>query len=331
MKRRINFLSYEVYQMNIIDSDFTTPVEIDAFICFNAQEIRAGKALEELYKRKLLNDVLTLSFNKSNSEITDNIFQGINIDIITVNIGQDLSLSIITCLQEIDKYVRGRNSIGIDITCMPIPLFTQILHFLYKRYNDKQITVYYTEPLHYTLNNLFDYSAYSGEIDIKVIPGFEGEMSQVDKVERVVFYLMGFEMTYLAKLIPQDVNPNKIAPINGFPSYFPKYKDISMINNNTNFYEKDVNINYSEANNPFETYNTIVMLKNEYKSFKIDIVIAGSKPMALGACLFALTSDNFNCRIMFPFPTEYKLDLSSGCGKLWEYKIKNQNDKLLKR
>jgi hypothetical protein len=174
-------------------------------------------------------------------------------------------------------------------------------------------------------NNLFDYSAYSGEIDIKAVPGFEGETSQIEKVERVVFYLMGFEMDYLTKLIPQDVNPNRIAPINGFPSYFPKYKDISMINNNTNFYERDVKIYYSEANNPFETYNTMVMLKNEYKNFKIDIIIAGTKPMALGACLFALKSDNNNSsRVIFPFPTEYKFNQNSGCGKLWEYRVKTE-------
>jgi hypothetical protein len=206
---------------------------------------------------------------------------------------------------------------------MPIPFMAQMLHFLYMRHKDKPITIYYTEPSHYTLNNLFDYSAYSGEIDIKTIPGFEGETSHIDEVKRVVFYIMGFEMTYLNKLIPQDVNPNKIAPINGFPSYFPKYKDISLINNNANFFERDVEIIFSEANNPFETFNTMVMLESRYRDYRIDILPVGTKPMALGACLFALKSIKNSCRMIFPFPSEYKPNQSIGHGKLWEYQLLN--------
>jgi hypothetical protein len=313
--------------MDEINDNIISLSKIDAFILFDSQEDRTTKAITELYNRDTLNDVMVLSFNGTISATTAEYFQSSNIGITSVKLNHDLSSNIIPCLQEIEKYIKEKNSIGIDITCMPIPLFSQILLFLYKKHNDKQLTIYYTEPLHYTLNNLYDYSAYSGEIDIKAVPGFAGETSQIDEVKRVVFYLMGFEMTYLNKLIPQDVNPNEIAPINGFPSYFPKYKDISLINNDTNFYEKDVEIIFSEAHNPFETYNTMVMLKEKYKDFKIDIIPVGTKPMALGACLFALKSDNINCRIIFPFPTGYKLDQSVGCGKLWQYKVnarKNQ-------
>jgi hypothetical protein len=308
--------------MNDIANNITTLLKIDVFILFDAQEERAVKALSELYKHNLLSDTMVISFNTTISTTTVEYFQTINKDFNCTIIDQNLSSNLIPCLQNIEKIIKGKNSIGIDITCMPIPLFTQILRFIYKRHNDKQLTIYYTEPLRYTLDNLFDYSAFSGEIDIKAVPGFEGETSQIDEIKRVVFYLMGFEMTYLNKLIPQDVNPNKIAPINGFPSYFPKYKDISLINNDTNFYERDVEIFFSEANNPFETYNTMIMLKDKYKGFKIDIIPVGTKPMALGACLFALKNENNSCRIIFPFPTEYKLNQSAGCGKLWEYRVK---------
>jgi hypothetical protein len=312
--------------MNEISDNITSLSKIDAFILFDSQEERTMKAISELYNCNLINTVMVLSFDPVISVNINEYFQSRNINISFVKINQHLSSNIIPCLQAIDKYTEGKNSIGIDITCMPIPLFTQILNFLYKIHNYKQLTIYYTEPLRYTLNNLFDYSAYSGEIDIKAVPGFAGETSQIDEVKRVVFYLMGFEMAYLNKLIPQDVNPNTIAPINGFPSYFPKYKDISLINNDKNFYENDVEIIFSEANNPFEVYNTMVMLKDKYKGFKIDIMPVGTKPMALGACLFALKSENASCRIIFPFPAEYKFNQNSGSGRLWEYRLKTKGN-----
>jgi hypothetical protein len=202
---------------------------------------------------------------------------------------------------------------------MPIPIIAQILHFFRRRHEDIQTTILYTEPEHYTLRNLFDYSAYGGEIDIKTVPGFEGITSRTDEVKRVLFYIMGFEPTYLSRLIPQDVNQDQIAPINGFPSYYPKYKDISLINNNSDFYKNDIEIIYAEANNPFDTYNVMDKLAEDYQGYLIDIIPVGSKPMALGACLYALK--NANCRIVFPFPSEYKPVQSSGYGKLWQYKI----------
>jgi hypothetical protein len=197
--------------MNRIDNNQTRLLSVDAFICFDTHEDRSFNALRELSNKDLINDVAVLAFEGINST-TD-----IQAQKISIKVEKDLSASILPCLREIDMYLKKKNRIGVDVSCMPIPFMAQILHFLYKRHKDKQITIYYTEPSRYTLNNLFDYSAYSGEIDIKTIPGFEGETSHIDEVKRVVFYIMGFGMTYLNKLIPQDVNPNKIAPINGFP------------------------------------------------------------------------------------------------------------------
>jgi len=314
-------MSYEVYHMNNVDNDSTLLTDIDAFICFDTQEDRVINALQHLHKKIDFSDIMILSFNDDSYSSLTVYCQNNNISKISVNVDSNLSSNIIPCLQEIQKYVKDKNKIGIDISCMPIPLIAQILHFLHNRYNNIPLIIYYTEPSHYTLNILFDYSAYNGEIDIKTIPGYEGETSQIDEVKRVAFYIMGFEMKYLNELITQDVNPNEITPINGFPSYFPKYKDISLINNNNNFFENDIEIIFSEANNPFETFNTLIMLKEKYKDYRIDIIPVGTKPMALGAFLFALKNKNTNCRIIFPFPNEYKLDQSSGCGKLWEYKL----------
>jgi hypothetical protein len=317
-------MCYEVYRMDMIDGSIsaTGSLFLDAFICFDTPEDRAFFAMQRLRENKAIQNSLVLSFNNASAATNPARAEATHgITAMSVTIENNLSASLIPCLRQIEIFVSDKQNIGIDISCMPIPVIAQILHFLYSRHKDIRITIFYTEPDHYTLHNLFDYSAYGGEIDIKAIPGFEGETSQVDEVKRVVFYIMGFEMTYLSKLIPQDVNPDEIAPINGFPSYYPKYKDISLINNNSEFYENDIEITYSETNNPFETYNTMLMLEEKYKNYRIDIIPVGTKPMALGACLYALRNENTSCRIIFPFPSEYKPNQSIGCGKLWKYRL----------
>lgn len=314
-------MSYKVYQMSEIDDCTTHLSDIDAFICFDVAEDRSLNALLKLNEKSNLNTAMVITLGTAGASPASKGLNAQNLVAEFVNVDKNLSSSIIPCLQMIEKYVNGKKSLGIDISSMPIPYIAQILHFLHRKHESISLTIYYTEPSHYNLNNLFEFSSFSGEIDIRTVPGYEGETSQVGEVKRVVFYLMGFEMTYLSKLIPQDVNPNEIAPINGFPSYFPKYKDISLINNDTNFYAQDIEIVYSEANNPFEAYNTMVVLANKFDGFRIDIIPVGTKPMALGACMFALNQGDSKCRIIFPFPADYRPNQSTGCGKLWEYKL----------
>ena len=300
-----------------------TPIE--GLICFHTSEDRANNVLNLLnvnivgFPRELL----VFSFNKiTDNELTNmkNEFSLNNINFEMVD--DNLSSNMLPYLIAVDNYAKEKKCLGIDISCMPIPFFTQILHFLYKNYEELRLIIYYTEPAYYNLDNLFDYSAYEGEIDIKAIPGYEGKTAQLNESKRVVFYLMGFEMAYLNKLIPQETNPDRIVPINGFPSYFPKYKDISLINNDVNFHELAVTIEFAEANNPFETYNAILALKDKsYYDYIIDIIPAGTKPMALGACLFALKNVNNGIRLIFPFPSEYKIHQSTGRGTVWEYII----------
>jgi hypothetical protein len=315
-------MSYEVYKMNCLSSTNVFLANVDGFIFFSTEEDRACNVLEWLYRHnKLPASALALSFNGEYPLLAckESLSQGTKLS--QTLIDNELSGSLLVCLKDIHAYVDGKNVIGIDISCMPTPIFTQILHFLYKKHKDKKIVVYYTEPTHYNLDNLFDFNAYSGEIDIKTIPGFEGKTAQVDETRRMLFYLIGFEMNYLNKLIPQETNPNDIVPINGFPSYFPKYKDISLINNNVNYHERDIEIIFAEANNPFETFNQLNLLRSKSAAYCIDILPAGAKPMALGACLFALKSGKDDIRILFPFPSKYKNKQSTGRGTVWEYII----------
>lgn len=312
-------MNYSVYKMNRLDNK-CSPTPIDGFIFFSTFEDRSWNIVEYLHaKEQLPNQVLALNLNDGeiSRKFDEKCYK--KIEFIISSIDTNLSNNIIPCLKKINTYLTDKKVIGIDISVMPTPIFTQILHFLFEKHKDKKVVVYYTEPEHYNLDNLFDFNALEGEIDIKAIPGFEGKTAQENELQRMIFYILGFEMNYLNKLIPQEINPDGIVPINGFPSYFPKYKDISLINNNVNYHEMDIQMVFAEANNPFETFNQISLLKNRHANYCIDIIPTGTKPMALGACLFALKNGNNDIRILFPFPSEYKNQHSIGKGSIWEY------------
>ena len=310
-------MDYKVYKMHRIDSNYTAQT-IEGFIYFYSDEDRSSNVANFYCNcEKLPSTILAIGMIENGFTPCLTNYSGL-IEYSRCTTGNLLD-SIIPCLRRIDSYVHDKTKIGIDISAMPIPIFVQILHFLFEAYTDKQIFIYYTEPQLYNLDNLFDFHSLKGEIDLRAIPGFEGKSTQEDQVKRIVFYMLGFEMNYLNSLIPRDMKADSIIPINGFPSYFPKYKDISMINNNVNYYELDIKMVFSEANNPFEIYNQLCDLKRRYDDYCIDIVSAGTKPMALGACLFALKNSEYGVRILFPFPNEYLSENNAGNGPIWEY------------
>lgn len=314
-------MDYTVYNMKRIEDERSLK-HIDILVFFSTDEERSWNVVEHLSSHhKLPNQVLALCLAEEAISPKFNEEKYKNIDFYQSSIDKDLSRTLIPCLIDINARVHEKKAIGIDISAMPIPVFSQILHFLLEKHKDKKVIIYYTEPGHYDLNNLFDFSAFNGEIDIKSIPGFEGKTAKKSEAQRIVFYILGFEMNYLNRLIPQETNPDSIIPINGFPSYFPKYKDISLVNNNVNYHELDVPVVYAEANNPFETFNLMCLLEKQHSDYCIDIIPAGTKPMALGACLFALRNKSNSIRVLFPFPTEYKNHQSSGNGTIWQYVI----------
>ena len=150
-------MSYTVYKMNHLD-DNCSPMAINGFIFFNTSEDRSWNTFDYLYtKGRLPEHVLALNLK---DEKTSSKFEGKcheKVKFKTSSIDTDLSINIIPCLIDINMYINDKSVIGIDISVMPTPVFTQILHFLFKNHKDKKIVVYYTEPEHYNLDNLFDF------------------------------------------------------------------------------------------------------------------------------------------------------------------------------
>ena len=131
--------------------------------------------------------------------------------------------------------------------------------------------------------------------------------------------LLGFDGD-LSKEINEDVSPNDTIVVNGFPSYTPKFKDISLIANEKLVSDRNINIAYARANNPFEIYNLLHSIKeNEGSNTFINVAPLGTKPMALGACLFAL--HNPDVRIVYPLPESYENKYSDRSWNSWIYDL----------
>ena len=109
--------------------------------------------------------------------------------------------------------------------------------------------------------------------------------------------------------------------VNGFPSYTAKLKDVSLYNNEDliNKIERE-NVLCSSANNPFETYNLLCAILEKYNGILLNLCTIGSKPMALGACLFALAHQD-KVKVTYPFYEKTSFDIDEEPGKTWKYAI----------
>jgi len=77
---------------------------------------------------------------------------------------------------------------------------------------------------------------------------------------------------------------------------------------------------YSQANHPFSAYNTLTEIKSNNKNKILDICVLGTKPMALGACLFALNNSS-HTKVSYPYPVEYRPQISIEAADIWWYGV----------
>lgn len=225
-----------------------------------------------------------------------------------------------TCVKQLNekKYFSSTETIGIDISCFTKPFFFLLLKLLKLVYAMKSISVFYTEPKSYLFpKGLYDsYRSTDGPLQIIEMPGYTGMATRLSR--RILIILLGFDGD-LSREINEDVAPEETVIVNGFPGYEPKFKDISLISNEKLIGNPRNILNYSRANNPFETYNLLDVLKNDYKDAFINIAPLGTKPMALGACLFAI--HNSDVRIVYPMPQNYQKITTDNCSHSWLYDI----------
>lgn len=224
------------------------------------------------------------------------------------------------------KFLKTKN-IAIDITGFSIPDIFQIFFIMKNILGISQVDVYYTEPKDYVYEEgYFDsYHKFSRNRKYKPIYGY---LDSGENEEEVLVILLGFDRG-LAQLVSHETGREEDTEVllkdtfvvNGLPSYSIKLKDISLLNNSDLIenIERE-QIFFSAANNPFSTYNVLVDIHKKCGEKLFTICPIGSKPMALGACMYALGHKK-GIKVTYPYYRKIKFDSDEKAGKMWRYTI----------
>lgn len=229
---------------------------------------------------------------------------------------------VFTLLQSIN--LNGSIKLGIDITGFSIPSIYRIIHYLYKVRGIEEFDVFYTEPKHYVYEEGY-FDSYHRDKKPRSCAPILGYYKSGTDTREVLTIFLGFDggladLVY-GKLGEEGKEIVKTIVVNGFPSYTAKLKDVSLFNNEDIINKiPEKNVMSASANNPFDVYNTLEKIKQESNGILLNLCTIGSKPMALGTCLFALDNAE-NVKVTYPFYTKTKFDTSEKAGKMWRYGV----------
>lgn len=309
--------------MNIVDARFRAK-QIKYFLVAGGSDYRAYEVLKKLKNCNVeIEYIIFFNFferiQNLNGDDSYHSFSkiGYNIDKL-INCSIKAPSSCLTELEALLNGISSNDTIAIDISCFTKPFFFYLIKLLREKFKVNLIDTYYTEPESYIFpKGLFgSYHSSSGPLTVKEIPGFNGLENRND--QRILIILLGFDGD-LSQEINEDVSPAKTLLVNGFPGYAPKFKDISLVVNEKLTSNKDFKIYYARSNNPFEVYNLLDKIKTENLRSFINVAPLGTKPMALGACLFAI--HNPHVRIVYPIPETYEKTTTENCLHSWRYEI----------
>jgi hypothetical protein len=200
-------------------------------------------------------------------------------------------------------------NIIIDFSVMVKPYFFLLMKHL-SSIKTKKLGFLYTEPDAYE-------SITRGAMATKDMPGYSGARTLRKKDALAI--LLGFEGNR-AVAVYDEIDPDLTIPINGFPSYKPEFKDISILRNKELLMDEEIfkNLRFAPANDPFDTKDALHELYLDISSeYNLSIAPLGSKPMALGSCFFAMEQPD--CRVIYPYPQEYLPKSSKGWRNSWIY------------
>lgn len=300
--------------------EITDIYNLDYFFISASTNIRGIKTYEKLIANgSKIKNLFVIDFEFTRPSIESNEY--------TKNYNYYLSLpnakiivchSCNDCADKINNIrIKENDIVGIDITGFLTPDMFKTLYVLNKIKKIKSIKLFYTEANRYVVSALDSFRYFNGELKCTVLN--EYYISSNRKAELLVIFL-GFDRI-VSDYVNEQLNPNKTIVINGFPAYYPKLKDQSLLNNYELISKIDKeNIYYTVANNPYCAYNTLCDIAKSNTDYIMNICTLGNKPMALGACLYALNHPEY-CKVTFPYPERYEIDLSESSEKSWCYEF----------
>ena len=216
-------------------------------------------------------------------------------------------------------------SVYLDITGLSHHIWAPLLRTFLKL--TPSVKVVYVEPRDYrfsltpTEGDIFDLSEkISG---IAPIPGF-ASLSDVDGDDVCFIPLLGFEGPRFAYLLEQVQPPGqKIFPIIGVPGFQLPYPFHTYQGNQPELIDTKSwkEVRFATANCPFDLFYLLEDIAKLHPDDLIKISPIGTKPHALGAMLFYLTSPR-RVEIVYDHPIR-KATRTEGTAKLLIYHVSN--------
>lgn len=225
------------------------------------------------------------------------------------------------------------NNILIDSTTLSVAEILLILHSLNQLKNqDISIKILYLEPTEYVGkkskndNTNINYELSNnlgGYFNIRPYNLLIDSTNPSEKAEVVV--LLGFEDNRLGRIIKFDEEHRykSYVPLLGLPAFQPGWENITLMKNIRHFGHSFKNIEFTGANNPYQTNNVLerIYANSDYKN--VLIAALGTKPCAVGAAIFLVNNYkevNNNVGIIYDFPIKSK-NRTKGIRKIHIYSI----------
>lgn len=256
---------------------------------------------EQRGKIKLWNDL-----KKTNPRALIHVNE-ISRDTINITIGEDAGEKI--SLRDEDRLgsLFNGKKVLIDISTLPQHVWAPILKALYKYKTPTRIL--YVEPKSYNLhespasNTLFDLSSrFEG---LAPLPGF-AKLSGPDNENECLFIAMlGFEGNRPLRLLNDIDPPPKVIPIVGVPGFqieFPTYT-VTCNQRLLEDFNAHSEIRFSKASCPFQVYEELARIHNDFPEYYMYLAPVGTKPHALGLILYSIVNPGYT-EIMFDHPVK---------------------------
>lgn len=290
-----------IYSIN--DLDEYSPKPAVNFIFAYAEEKRSSTVIDHLINKGtcIENVIIIIYNNHSIPKELEMRFEKSNT--FFVHLSRE-PMDFISELKSIPKSFWSDNLL-IDMSCIRIPELFTLLKYIKVQGLIKHVDLSYSIPFDYVFYKepFTSFRSYNGDLKMYELLGFSGP-GQILEYQNLYLFL-GFEGALGLKVF-ENCQYSNLFLINCLPSFFPKYKDISVINNYQLLQEKHTFL-YTPADNPYEVYNLLDSLIGN-KENSVCIAPLSTKPVALGICMFALEHDFV--RIVYPVPVsnDYLMD-----------------------
>ncbi len=276
-----------------------SPQKSITFVFSGCDEKRSLEVLEYLYTNSVsIEHLLVISYSGFNLPSKyAKMIKAKNVQ--TVSITEE-PMDFVNSLKKIPESFWCKD-ILIDISCIRIPEMFTFFKLLKMQNKVKQLKVAYSIPYDYVFKEepFTSYRSYFGDLKMFELLGFSGPGGATRFHDLYMF--LGFEGALGLKVF-ENCQHSNLMLVNNLPSFFPKYKDISVINNYQLMQNKHKYL-YTPADNPFEAYNLLYSMIGDCKD-AVCVAPLSTKPVALGICLFALNHEFV--RVVYPVSNKYR-------------------------